>query len=92
MNLPIEKLVGIIILLIVLIAVVYLFVLGNNIGRQQSSQADLQQCCSLYRANSCDFSKRAAIFCPSGKPLETLVNELSYSESQLNSLCGCRTS
>ena len=96
MELPINKLVGLIIVLIVAVAIIMLFFSGLLSGSSLGSQGELRLCCSKYKANNCDFTRIHDIYCDNEetKDLYSIAKNATKAsdanlKQQLNDFCGC---
>jgi len=88
MELPINKLIAVIILLIILLAAVYLiFGIGIPPINSITYQSQIRECCNAYKGNNCDF--KANIQCPNGDFIQVLANKAGLTEEQVNKTCGC---
>jgi hypothetical protein len=87
MELPINKLITIIIFLVVLLSIAYLlFSVGNS--NQASLESDIRNCCPAYRSNDCKLYL-SDITCPNGESLSNLAPRAGYDEGLLNKTCMC---
>ena len=88
MDLPINKLVLLIIFIVVLFtAAVILLGITLPVGDQINLENQIRQCCQAYRANGCDLDVQ--ISCADGTYMDYLAGKAKYSEEQVNMTCGC---
>jgi len=97
MNLAMEKIIGLIIFLIILVVLIIFTNIPRAIGEQIDKQQELRKCCKPYVGNGCprfaltDYSNITNIICDQNVPtsLEDLVAEQSMSYDSLKIFCNC---
>ncbi|MDD5416907.1 MAG: hypothetical protein PHU12_02940 [Candidatus Aenigmarchaeota archaeon] len=91
MNLAIEKLIGLVIMVIIIISMILFVFMGKGMGLNIGKDLELRNCCDEFRNNGCNINEISSIYCSEDgvKTMETIAEEAGYNIENLPEFCGC---